>query len=91
MPDEGETGFVTAIVALPWLSAGFGSAVLELAEATFVSVCPAAAFVGDAVIVTFAVVSSGSWPSVQVTTLPAALQPGEADTNVSPAGRLSVT
>ena len=64
------------------------SAVVELTEAVFVIV-PAA--VGVTVIVTDALPPEAMLARVQVTTPPDALHPADADPNVTPAGRLSVT
>src|SRR5262249_14426806 len=87
----GEGWFVTATAAVAALGDPSGSDVGELAEAVLVSVGPAATLVALVVMVKVAVASEASLPASQVSVLPAAVQPGEAETKVSPAGSLSVT
>ena len=83
-------GVLTSIAAVAWSFELSGSGVVELAEATLVSVWPAAAAAAWTVIVAVAVLPAGRVPTGQVTTAPAALQPAVPETNVSPAGRVSV-
>ena len=83
-------GFLTSIAAIAWPFELSGSGVVELAEATLVSVWPAAAAAALTVIVAVAVLPTGRVPTGQVTTAPAALHPAVPETNVNPAGRVSV-
>src|SRR5262249_27526856 len=87
----GDGWFVTATAAVAALLDPSGSDVVELAEAVFVSVRPAAALVARGVIVKVAVSSEASVRASQVTVLPAAVQPWEAETKASAAGSVSVT
>src|SRR5437016_536795 len=80
---------ITEVVADAVLLAGFGSASLPLTVAVLVMLPPAAGAV--ALIVTEAVAPLASEPTAQVTVPEALVQPGLAETKVTPAGRVSVT
>ena len=83
--DRADTDVVTEAV----LSALVGSGSLPLTVAVFVMVVAVAGVV--TVIVNVALAPAASEPTVQVTVPETLVQPVEAETNVTPAGRVSVT
>src|SRR5438105_4694118 len=80
---------VTEVLADAVLLAGFGSGSLPLTVAVLVMLRVVAGAV--ALIVTEALAPLASEPTAQVTVPEALVQPGLADTKVTPAGRVSVT